>query len=310
MQAYTDAHTGWNRVGQWISDNKDYIAGAAMLIGGGILTACGAEPFGPMLIGAGVDAIIQRATTGHTSYGQVALSGMLGLVGAGFAGAGLRALGSASVNASSAVVRGLATRAGSTLAGTILRETVTTAAVSGGVSGAGTGAYTYMNSPGPHTAGGLLAATLEGGVTGTFMGGFSGAAGYGASRLLSYLKPLPNDLADIFSGGHYAKSVLLCDTILYRAGNSSTPLGQFFSSEPPVGVIQTRIDKAIPPVWPDGTPSVLDTGYAVKFPAGTITYTGTVANQGGLYMGGTEQILIRKPWCISGVEIVDRWDLK
>ena len=47
LQAYTDAHTGWNRVGQWISDNKDYIAGAAMLIGGGILTACGAEPFGP-----------------------------------------------------------------------------------------------------------------------------------------------------------------------------------------------------------------------------------------------------------------------
>ena len=65
LQAYTDAHTGWNRVGQWISDNKDYIAGAAMLIGGGILTACGVEPLGPMFIGAGVDAIIQRATTGH-----------------------------------------------------------------------------------------------------------------------------------------------------------------------------------------------------------------------------------------------------
>lgn len=37
---------------------------------------------------------------------------------------------------------------------------------------------------------------------------------------------------------------------------------------------------------------------------------GNLTGQGGLYMGGTEQILIRKPWCISGVEIVDRWDLK
>ena len=37
---------------------------------------------------------------------------------------------------------------------------------------------------------------------------------------------------------------------------------------------------------------------------------GNLTGQGGLYMGGTEQILIRKPWCISRVEIVDRWDLK
>ncbi len=45
-------------------------------------------------------------------------------------------------------------------------------------------------------------------------------------------------------------------------------------------------------------------------PAGTEIHTGTVANQGGLWMGGTEQVVVVKPWEIGGVEVVDSWPLK
>lgn len=125
------------------------------------------------------------------------------------------------------------------------------------------------------------------------------------------LPDLPDDLAVTFSGARYTAGVLDADTVLYRAGSQSgSPLGQFFSSEPPVGVIQTRIDKAIPYVWPGGQPAPLDTGFAVKIPQGTVTYTGTVANQGGIFMGGTEQIVVVKPWEISGVEVVGSWPLR
>ncbi|WP_126464265.1 hypothetical protein [Propionibacterium australiense] len=77
-----------------------------------------------------------------------------------------------------------------------------------------------------------------------------------------------------------------------------------------MGIIQTRIDKAIPHVWPDGTPAPLDTGFAIRFPAGTTIHTGTVANQGDLFVGGTEQIVVQKPWDIPGVEVVDQWALR
>ena len=162
LQAYTDAHTGWNRVGQWISDNKDYIAGAAMLIGGGILTACGVEPLGPMFIGAGVDAIIQRATTGHTSYGQVALSGMLGMAGE---------------------VAGAARAAQLGWHG--LRATMLIGASSGAASGAGASGYAYMTGPGPHTVGGFVGNTLAGGLGGGLTGGAISAVGHGLARGIS-----------------------------------------------------------------------------------------------------------------------------
>jgi len=162
LQAYTDAHTGWDRVGQWISDHKDYIIGGAMLVGGGILTACGVEPLGPMLIGAGVDAIIQRATTGHTSYGQVALSGMLGMVGE---------------------VAGAARAA--QLGWNGLRATMLVGASSGAASGAGASGYAYMTGPGPHTVEGFVGNTLAGGLGGGLTGGAISAVGHGLARGIS-----------------------------------------------------------------------------------------------------------------------------
>ena len=138
-------------------------------------------------------------------------------------------------------------------------------------------------------------------------------------RLLSrtptepFMPPNPGSLGDemagTFRGGQYSTSTMADEQVLYRAGTADRPLGQFFSSEPPVGVTQTRIDKAIPEAWPDGTPAPLDTGYAIRFPAGTTMHTGDVANQGGLYMGGTEQIVVERPWEIPGVEVVDSWPL-
>ena len=47
-----------------------------MVIAGGVLMATGVGgPAGMMLIAAGADTIIQKATTGGVNWGQVALSG-------------------------------------------------------------------------------------------------------------------------------------------------------------------------------------------------------------------------------------------
>ncbi|MFL6161508.1 MAG: RHS repeat-associated core domain-containing protein [Jatrophihabitantaceae bacterium] len=120
---------------------------------------------------------------------------------------------------------------------------------------------------------------------------------------------LPDDVAKTFRGGRYTTAVLSQDTVFYRAGVAGRPLGQYFSTDRPVGVLQTRIDKALPEEWPDGTKAPLDTGYAVRIPKGTTVYSGDVANQGGLYMGGTGQVYIQTPWNIPGVEVVGSWPL-
>ena len=122
--------------------------------------------------------------------------------------------------------------------------------------------------------------------------------------------PLTDNLAETFSGGRYTVVELANDTVLYRAGESGTPLGQFFSAESPTGVIQSRIDKAILPVWPGGASSPVDSVFAVSIPAGTKVYVGEVGSQGGFYVGGTQQIVVPKPWAIEGVEILESSPLK
>ena len=57
-----------------------------MVIAGGVLIATGVGgPAGMMLIGAGADTIIQKATTGQVNWGEVAVSGAIGAVGGGAA---------------------------------------------------------------------------------------------------------------------------------------------------------------------------------------------------------------------------------
>jgi len=122
--------------------------------------------------------------------------------------------------------------------------------------------------------------------------------------------PLADSMAGTFSGGRYSAVTLAHDTLLYRAGASEQPLGQFFSLDAPSGVLQARIDKAVLPLWPGGAASPIDSAFAVKIPAGTQVYVGEVASQGGFYVGGTQQIVVPKPWLIEGVEVISASPLK
>lgn len=122
--------------------------------------------------------------------------------------------------------------------------------------------------------------------------------------------PLVENLAGTFAGGRYTTVTLQNDTILYRAGTANQPLGQFFSLDQPAGVLQTRIDKAVLPKWPGGGESPIDTVFAVKIPAGTQVHIGEVGTQSGFYLGGTQQIVVPKPWTINGVQVINSSPLK
>ena len=148
------ASTVANGVGHWFKNNWEYVAGGAMVVGGAVLMATGVGgPVGMMLISAGADTIIQKATTGEVNWGEVGVSFAAGAIGGGAAAAKLGATG--------------------------VRAAVVSGAVSGGVSGAGMSGYQYASGPGPHTASGFVAATAEGGASGAAFGGLGGAAGHG-----------------------------------------------------------------------------------------------------------------------------------
>lgn len=89
LEAYAAAEQGplaraAAATGDWFADNWEYVAGGAMVVAGGVLVATGVGgPVGAMLISAGADTIIQKATTGEVNWGQVAVSGAFGAVGGG-----------------------------------------------------------------------------------------------------------------------------------------------------------------------------------------------------------------------------------
>lgn len=66
LQAYRDSNNGaLAAAGDWIASNWEYVAGAAMVIAGGVMMATGVGgPAGLALISMGADTIIQKATTG------------------------------------------------------------------------------------------------------------------------------------------------------------------------------------------------------------------------------------------------------
>ncbi|MCG7561331.1 RHS repeat-associated core domain-containing protein, partial [Pseudoalteromonas sp. McH1-42] len=121
---------------------------------------------------------------------------------------------------------------------------------------------------------------------------------------------LSDDLAGTFAGGRYTSRVLDKDMVLYRAGTGDRPLGQFFSKDKPISEIQTRIDKAVLPVWPGGAKSPIDTVFKVRIPAGTTIHTGRVGSQGGHFVGGTQQIVVETPWLLKGVKVLGSSPLK
>ncbi len=122
--------------------------------------------------------------------------------------------------------------------------------------------------------------------------------------------PLSHRFAETFSGGVYKEITLSADTVFYRGGKNGTDLGRFFSYEKPLGIIQTRIDKAVRPKWEDGSISVIDSFYEINIPSGTKVYVGKVGYQTDLYSGGTEQVMIPEPWNVPGVATLDFGGLK
>lgn len=89
LEAYAAAEQGplalaAAAAGDWFANNWEYVAGGAMVLAGGVLLASGVGgPLGAVLISAGAETIIQKATTGEVNWGQVAVSGAFGAVGGG-----------------------------------------------------------------------------------------------------------------------------------------------------------------------------------------------------------------------------------
>ena len=122
--------------------------------------------------------------------------------------------------------------------------------------------------------------------------------------------PLPEineTAANSFASGKYNVKILEEDTVFFRAGNSDRPLGEYYTRDIPESAIKVRIESAVKPQWFDretgsltGTSKLTDI-YATKFPKGTVYYEGPTGYQGGVYIGGKEQIFINKPWTIDGI---------
>ena len=155
---------------------------------------------------------------------------------------------------------------------------------------------------------------------GRFNHGSKGASGaeyrYNMVENPGPLVDIDANAAGTFRSGKYNVNVLEENTVYYRAGDSKSPLGQYFTTEPPSSVADVRINSAVKPQWIDpktgaltGT-STIDTVYGIEIPKGTITYSGPAGYQGGIYLGGKEQIFIPKPWNIDGVKVISSAPLK
>ena len=148
LAAYAASNNGaMAAAGDWVADNWEYLAGGAMVIAGGVLIATGVGgPAGMMLISAGADTIIQKATTGGVNWGQVAISGAFGAWGGAAAAARMGVTGAA-------------------------RQAVVGGVVADGTSGAVQGGYGYATSGQPLTPTGLLRATASGAAVDAATGG-------------------------------------------------------------------------------------------------------------------------------------------
>ena len=162
-------HSVTGAVGHWFKNNWEYVAGGAMVVGGGVLIATGVGgPLGMMLVSAGADTIVQKFTTGTVDWGQVAISGVAGAIPGG---------------------GGVAGKVGAKA----LMTTVRQGAVSGAAGGSMSGAYGYARQPGPHSVAGFVGHTALGGAAGAGLGAAGGAVGAGisagGSKLLAHVPP-------------------------------------------------------------------------------------------------------------------------
>lgn len=89
--------------------------------------------------------------------------------------------------------------------------------------------------------------------------------------------------------------------MFFKAGDASNPGGSFFTFNLPQSAAQARIDSAIKPFWIDPSTgaitgsSPINSVISAKFPVGTTYYFGPVGTQGGIYLGGQNNIQIFIP---------------
>ncbi|WP_373818439.1 RHS repeat-associated core domain-containing protein, partial [Glaesserella sp.] len=128
-------------------------------------------------------------------------------------------------------------------------------------------------------------------------------------RINTSAPDLSYDDAATFLGGNYQKITLTEDLHVFRAGEVGKPYGRFFSLDKPISEIQVRIDKAILPIWP-GTNKrgIINQGYELIIPKGNTIYVGDIAPQGGIYLGGTQQIFMPNTRDI-GLKVIDSFPL-
>lgn len=121
---------------------------------------------------------------------------------------------------------------------------------------------------------------------------------------------VPPRFSDTFLASRYKTYQLSDDFIFYRGGSSEQGFGQFLSFDKPSSELLVRIDKAVRPLWSNGGRSIVDTGYALKIPKDTIVHVGDVSSQSGIFLGGTRQIFVDRPWLLPGAKVIDSYALK
>ena len=112
-----------------------------------------------------------------------------------------------------------------------------------------------------------------------------------------------------FAGGRYNATTLTEELVLYRGGDGGrgrNAFGQWFTREPPRSQAHVRIDSAVKRDWTDASTGVrtnkspVNAVYGLRIPKGTTIYEGPVGSQGGVYVGGGNQIFVPKPWNSTG----------
>ncbi|CEA06761.1 Putative deoxyribonuclease RhsC [Arthrobacter saudimassiliensis] len=168
-------------VGDWLSEYGEYVAGGAMIVAGGLLIASGVGgPAGAVLIAAGADTIIQKATTGEVNWGQVAVTGAVGLVAGPIAGkvggmitSGLGRLGATqaissgatrAAGAASSIISRFSPRAGAAVA-RVPAAQIANQAAGDGITGAVISTGHYLGTEEDRSIMGALGAAANGAVS-------------------------------------------------------------------------------------------------------------------------------------------------
>lgn len=221
LTAYRESNNGaLAAAGDWMSENWEYVvAGAAIVVGVGLMFTGVGGPAGlalmagaGALVSGGISVASQKHQNGTVDWGKAGVDAAIGGVSGAF-GAGTGALVAAKY-------------------GGCLAARAAVGASSGAVEGGVSGVAGYAVGDGPHTVQGYV----QSGLTGAGIGGITrGVTGY---------KPawLNRDTASTFRFGIYRSGYTHGETLLYRAGDSTStsPWGRFWSSDRPVSIEQVE----------------------------------------------------------------------